>query len=97
MRLLSVLWLAFPSQWCLPLAHELLPPDLLGGCVGHVEAGREPGSWCLALAPAEGGALGSLRVLPVRGSAMGLSLAGPSGFRPRLRALQWFVVCGPGH
>ena len=38
-----------------------------------------------------------LRVVPVRGPAMGLSLAGPSGFVVGLRALRWFGVCGPGH
>ena len=31
------------------------------------------------------------------GPAMGLSLAGPSGFGLGLRALRWFGVCGPGH
>ena len=36
-------------------------PDLLGGCAGHVGAGREPGSLCLPLAPAEARAPGSGR------------------------------------
>ena len=72
-------------------------PALLDACAGHVEAGREPGSLCLPLAPAEARALGALRVVPVRGPAMGLSLAGPSGFGLGLRALRWFGVCGPGH
>ena len=72
-------------------------PALLGGCAGHAEAGREPGSLCLPLAPAEAGTLGSLRVVPDRGPAMGLSLAGPSGAGLGLRALRWFGVCGPGH
>ena len=71
------------------------PPDLLGGCAGHVKAGREPGSLCLPLAPAEAGALGSLRVVPIRGPAMGLSLAGPSGFGLRLRALRWLACLDP--
>ena len=75
----------------------LSPPELLGGCAGHVEAGREPGSWCLPLAPAEAGLLASLRVLPVRGSAMGLSLAASSGVVRQLRVLRWFGVCTPGH
>ena len=44
-------------------------PALLGGCAGHAEAGREPGSLCLPLAPVEAGALGSLRVVPVQGPA----------------------------
>ena len=43
-RSLSVLRSAFPSPWCLPPPQGLSPPALLGGCAGHVEAGREPGS-----------------------------------------------------
>ena len=39
-RLLSVLWSAFPSPWCLPPPRGLSPPALLGGCAGHAEAGR---------------------------------------------------------
>ena len=95
-RSLSVLRSAFPTPWCLSPPRELAPPALLGGCAGHAEAGREPGSLCLPLAPAEAGALGSLRVVPVRGPAMGLSLAGPSGVGLGLRALRW-LACGPGH
>ena len=72
-----------------------MPPDLLGGCAGHVEAGREPGSLCPALTPAEAGALGSLRVVPVRGPAMGFSLAGPSGVGLGLRALRWLGCVDP--
>ena len=87
-RSLSVLRSASRSLWCLPPPQGLSPPALLGGCAGHVEAGREPGSFCLPLAPAKAGALGSLRVIPVRGPAMGLSLAGPSGFGLGLRALR---------
>ena len=88
----------FPDRrGAFPQPGGLSPPALLGGCAGHVEAGGEPGSWCLPLAPAEARGLGALRVLPVRGPGMGLSLAGPSGFRVGLRALQWFGVCGPGH
>ena len=78
-RSLLVLRSAFPSPWCLSPPPGLAPPALLGGCAGHAGAGRQPGSLCLPLAPAEAGALGSLRVVPVRGPAMGLSLAGPSG------------------
>ena len=59
--------------------------------MGHVEAGPEPGSLCRLLTLAEAGALGSLRVVPVRGPAMGLSLAGPFGIRLGLRALRWFA------
>ena len=95
-RSLSVLRSAFPTPWCLYEPRELAPPALLGGCAGHAEAGREPGSLCLPLAPAEARALGSLRVVPVRGPAMGLSLAGPSGVGLGLRALRW-LACGPGH
>ena len=94
---LSVLRSAFPSLWCLPPPRGLSPSALLGGCAGHVEAGREPGSLCLPLAPVEARALGALRVVPVRGAAMGLSQAGLSGFGLGLRALRWFRVCGPGH
>ena len=62
-----------------------------------MEAGRDPGSLCLPLAAPEAAALGSLRVVPVRGPAMGLSLVGPSGVGLGLRALRWIAVCGPGH
>ena len=96
-RSLSVLWSAFPSPWWLPPSWGLPPPDLLGGCAGEVEAGQELDSRCLPMAPAEAGALGWLRVVPVRGPAMGLSLAGPSGVGLGLLALRWFGVCGPGH
>ena len=96
-RSLTMLQSAFPSPWCLPPPRGLSLPALLGGCAGHVEAGREPGSLCLPLAPAEARALGALRVVRVRGPAMGLSLAGPSVFGLGLRALRWFGVCGPGH
>ena len=84
-RFLSVLQSAFPTPWCLSPPLERSVPDLLCGCAGQVETGREPGSWCLPLAPTEAGALGSLRVVPVRGPAVGLSLAGPSGVGLRLR------------
>ena len=94
-RLLSVLRSAFPTPWCLSPPRGLAPPALLGGCAGHAEAGREPGSLCLPLAPAEAGALGSLRVVPVRGPATGLSLAGPSGVGLGLRALQWLACVDP--
>ena len=67
----------------------------MGGCEGHAEAGREPGSLCLPLAPAEAGALGSLRVVPVQGPAMGLSLAGRSGVGLGLCALRWLACVDP--
>ena len=94
-RLLSVLRSAFRTPWCLSAPWGLAPPALLGGCAGHAEAGREPGSLCLPLAPAEAGALGPLRVVPVRGPAMGLSLAGPSGVGLGLRALRCFACEDP--
>ena len=94
-RSLSVLRLAFSTPWCLSPPRGLAPPALLGGCAGHAEAGREPGSLCLPLAPAEAGTLGSLRVVPVRGPAMGLSLAGHSGVRLGLRALRWLAFVDP--
>ena len=53
-----------------------------------MEAGREPGSLCLPLAPGKAGALGLLRVVPSRGPAKGLSLVGPSGNGLGLRALR---------
>ena len=83
---LSLVRSAFPSPWCPAPARGLSPPDLLGGCTGRVEAGREPGSWRLPLAPSKAGALGSLRVVPARGPAMGVSLAGPSSSGLGLRA-----------
>ena len=92
---LSVLQSAFPSPRCLSPPRGLAPPALLGGCAGHAEAGREPGSLCLPLAPAEAGALGSLRVVPVRGPVMGLSLAGPSGVCLGLCALRWLACVDP--
>ena len=64
---------------------------------GTSGAGREPGSLCLPLATPMAGALGSLRVVPVRGPAMGLSLASPSGVGLGLRALRWLACVRPGH
>ena len=94
-RSLSVLRSDLPTLWCLSPARGYAPAALLGGCAGHAEAGREPGSLCLPLAPGEVGTLGSLRVVPVRGPAMGLSLAGPSGVGLGLRALRWFACVDP--
>ena len=86
---------AFLTLWCLSPNRGLVPPALLGGSAGHAEAGRKPGSLCLPLAPAEAGALGSLRLVPVRAPAMGLSLAGPSGVGLGLRALRWLACVDP--
>ena len=94
-RSLLVLQLAFPTPWCFYMTRELAPPALLGGCAGHTETGRGPGSLCLPLAPAEAGVLGSLRVIPVWGPAMGLSLGSPSGFGLGLCALRWLACVGP--
>ena len=94
-RSLSVLPSAFPTLWCLSPPRGLGPPALLGGCAGHAEAGRETGSLCLPRAPAKAGTLGSLRVIPVQGPAMGLSLAGPSGAGLGLRALRWLACVDP--
>ena len=91
-RSLSVLRSPFLTPWCLSPSRGLGPPALLCGCAGHAEAGREPGSLCLPLAPAEAGTLCSLRVVPVRSPAMGVSLAGPSGTGLGLRAL-WWLAC----
>ena len=85
-----------PVTVVLSPAGGFAPPDLLGGCAGHVEAGQEPCSWCLPLAPVESMVLSSLCVVPVWGPATGLSLAGPSGVSLGLRALQLFGACGPG-
>ena len=93
--LLSVLRSAFPTPWCLSPPRGLAPPALLGGCAGHAEANRELGSLCLLLAPAEAGALGSLRLVSVRGPAMGLAMAGPSGVGLGLRALRWLACVDP--
>ena len=94
-RSLSVPRSAFPTPWCLSPPRGLVPAALLGGCAGHAEAGRERGSLCLPLAPAEAGALGSLRVVPVRGPVMGFSLGGPSSVSLGLRALRWLVCVDP--
>ena len=92
---LSVLQSSFLTLWCLSPPRGLVPPALLGGCAGHAEAGRESGSLCLPLAPAEAGTVGSLRVVPVRGPARGLSLAGLSGAGLRLLALRWLACVDP--
>ena len=94
-RTLSVLWSAFRTPLCLPPPQGLSPPELHGGCAGHAEAGREPGSLYLPLAPAEAGKLGVLRIVPVWGPAMGLSLAGPSGVGIGVYALRWFAYVDP--
>ena len=94
-RSVSVLWSASLSPWCLSPPLGLAPPALLGGCAGHAEATQEPGSLCLRLAPAKAGALDSLRVVPVQGPAMGLSLAGPSGVGLGLCGLRWLACVDP--
>ena len=54
------------------------------------------GSLCLPLAAAQAAALCSLRVVPVPGPAMGLSLAGPSSVGLGLIVLRWFGMCESG-
>ena len=76
---------------------RLSPPRLLRGCAGRVHASQEPSSCCLPLAPAKAGAQGLLRVVPVQGRVLGLSLAGPSGVGLRLRAVRWLGLSGPSH
>ena len=95
LRSLSALRSSFPTPGCLSSTRGLAPPDLLCGCAGHVEAGREPGFFCLPLAAAEAAAVASLRVVCVCGPAMGLSQEGPSGVGLGLRALRWFACVGP--
>ena len=73
----------------------LAPLAILGGCAAHAEAGREAGSLCLPLAPAKAGALGLLRFVPVRGPAMGLSLAGPTSVGSQAAWAAGVGVCGP--
>ena len=94
-RLLPVLRSAFLTPWCPSRTRGLAPPDLLGGCAGHVQAGPEPGSLCLPLAAAEAAALGFLPLVTVPGPALRLSLAGPSGVGLGLRALRWFACVDP--
>ena len=89
-----MLRLASLTPWCLS-ATRLAPPDLLGSCAGHVEAGQEPGSLCLLLAAAVAAALGSLRVVPVWGPTMGMSLAGASGVGLGLLVLRLFACVNP--
>ena len=67
----------------------------MGGCAGHAEAGQERAHCACGWPPAKAGALGSLRIVPVPGPAMGLSLAGPSGAGLGLRALPCFASVDP--
>ena len=92
---LSVLRLALPMPWCPSPPRGLAPPDLPGVRAGHAEADQERGSLCMPLAPAEAVAPGSLCVVPVRGPAIGLSLAGASGVGLVVRALRWLACVYP--
>ena len=88
---LSMFRSAFLLLWCLP------PPKGLSPLI-YWPAAR--GTWRPAEKRAHGaaeGVPGSLRVVPVRGPARGLSLVGLSGFGLRLLALRWIGVWGPGH
>ena len=51
---LSVLWLAFPTPWCLSPPRGLAPPALLGGFAGHAEAGLSTGLIVPAAGPRQG-------------------------------------------
>ena len=94
LRLLSVLRLAFWLPWCLPPPRGSWLPDFLGGCTGNLEAGREPGSLCLPLAPAEAGSLGSLRVAPLLGPRNGTVPGGSLRLRsPAACAAVVWCVC----
>ena len=86
---------SFSTPWCLYPSRESVPPALLAGCVGQAEAGRERGPLCLPLAPSDAGALGSLRVIGVRGPATRLLLAGPFGLGLWVRALRWLACVDP--
>ena len=94
---LPVLRSASPTPWFLSPPKGLAPPALLGGCAGHAEAGREPGSLCLQLAPAEAGALGSLGVAPVQGPRDGVVPGGSLRRRSWASCAAVVGVCGPGH
>ena len=93
---LSVLRWTFPTLWCLSPSRRPAPPDLLGSCAGHVEAGRQQGSLCLLLATAERGrwARSALYLFEARNWVV------PGGsLRRRFRAACAAVICvyGPGH
>ena len=53
------------------------------------------GLFVSAAGPCRGRGLASVRVVPVRGPAMGLSLAGPSGVGLGLRVLRWLACVDP--
>ena len=77
-----------PWLWPRVVRRASSGPVALGAPVGFrdaVVAFQPP--W-LYWARSEAGALGSLRVVPVRGPAVGLSLAGPSGVGLGLHALR---------
>ena len=92
--------LGAPVSFPVAVVPSPTPGAVAPGFTGWLRGARggrpRTGLMCLPLAPAEARALGALRVVPVRGPAMGLSLA-PSRFGLGLRALRWFGVCGPGH
>ena len=97
-RSLSVRLSAFPTLWCLSPPRGLSPPDLLGGCAGHVEAGREPGSLCLPLAPAEAGGGGGLAPRRTRsGPRDGVVPGGSLQRRSWAACAAVAGVRGPGH
>ena len=64
------------------------------GRAGHVEARREPGSWC---PPAGQFRAGLAPRRTTWGPGVGWSLGIPSGVGLVLHVLRCFCVCGPGH
>ena len=94
-RSLSVLRVAFPTPWCLSPPQGLGPPLYWVAARGTWRPPENRAHCACRWPPAEAGALGSLRVVPVRGPTMGLSLAGPSGVRLELRALRLFACVDP--
>ena len=81
------------------LAGCKLPPLFTRGASSCSSRGRRQGEpWGASprpSAPTYPTYLGSFRVLPVRGPAMGFSLAGPSGVGLGLRALRWLACVDP--
>ena len=90
-RLLSVLRSAFSDAVVPSPIPQACAPGFTGWLRGARGGRPRTGLIVPPLAPAVAGALGSLRVVPVWGRAMGLSLAGPSGVGLGLRVLRWLA------
>ena len=95
-RALSVRQSVFSLPRCLTLPGAPLPWSVWAATRGTWRPAENRALGACRWPPAAG-ALGSLRVVPVRGPVVGLSLAGPSGFGLGLCALRRLCVCGPGH